>query len=154
MTRWENLPLPGKSFLIMGNRARSIPLEEPRERTGAPRSERMHPCLHMQLMSSSHPPQQSLFGRHRSSPSIATDPAQPHYSNQNNGNLPQKQPSPCNVRVLSCHTRVQPRNAVSSPALTLSRPGCSRAAPWWIRRRWTRWTRTSRSPHSCGPVGP
>lgn len=56
-----------------------------RERTGAPRSERMH----RQLTSSSHPPQQSLFDRHRTSPSSATEPAQLQCSNHNNGNLHQ-----------------------------------------------------------------
>lgn len=94
MTRWENLPLPGQSFLITGNHARSIQLVDPRKWTGAPRSERIHPCLHMQLMSSSHPPQQSLFGRHRTSPSSATKSAQLHCSNQNNGNPTQVQAWP------------------------------------------------------------
>lgn len=81
-----DLPLPGQYFFITGNHARSIQLEDPR-------LEKIHPCLHMQLMSSSHPSHQSLFGRHRTSPSSATEPAQLHCTNQN-GNLTQLQAWP------------------------------------------------------------
>lgn len=85
---------------------------------------RSHPCLHMQLTSSSHPPEQSLFGRYTTSPSSATKPAQLHCSDQGNGNQHGLQAWPRNIRALSCYTQVQPSNAGSCPALTLSRPGC------------------------------